>query len=93
MLHFSVSVMNRLNKIKSGIFLPCMISLVLRGRPFDILGRGLPVLFFCFVFEEKKYWLWICQKNINWLQRELQKYIWPQEIRKRKYSGSASKNS
>ena len=30
MLHFPVSLMNRLNKTESGIFVPCMISLLLK---------------------------------------------------------------
>ena len=37
MLHFSVSLMNRLNKTESGIFASCMISLLLKDLPFQNL--------------------------------------------------------
>ena len=42
MLYFSVSLLNRLNKTESGMFLPCMIPLLLKGLLFRsiLLGRG-----------------------------------------------------
>ena len=40
MLHFSVSLMNRLNITETGIFAPCMISLLLK----DLLCQNLLIV-------------------------------------------------